>query len=795
MSAHIPKGFFAYPSQPLGLGETVRAAIDKINQGGSATVRPWEECRVGGKIIVAEICKEIDHADFFCADLTRLNPNVMFELGYAIARDRRIWLILDTSISASQTQFEQLRILTTVGYASYCNSDEIVREFYRDQPQYDLGSTIFRQAIRPNLGPTTEHTLLYLKSRHETEASVRVTKRVQTTGLLGVRLIVDDPRESAVQTLTWYGTQVFGADAVVCHLTDPERDGARLHNARHSLVAGMAVGMERRLLMLAEGELLAPMDYRELLKTYAKPSEAVGRLDEFLVPIEGDVSSQEATRLSYSSAVRVATELRGLRLGEFVAENEVDRLVRDYFVETAPYREAMEGRHAIFIGRKGCGKTANLLKLAEELRADPRNLVCVVKPVAYQLHGVVELLKRYKERDAKGHAIESLWKFLLYTEIALAVVREIEARPSRTLDGDEDSLVNLLHQQAGIFRDDFSVRLERCVEGLVAAKAENAGMEESRLAISEALHQGVLRELRLLLGRVLRRRQLVSVLVDNLDKAWDKKADIPSLAEFLLGLLSAPNNIRSDFRHDDKWREPVNLGLTIFLRSDIFYKLLSSAREPDKITHSRIAWNDPELLLRVIEERFVASHAGNVAPVELWERYFCPRVNGLPTKSYLLARILPRPRDLIFLVKAAIAIAVNRGHPVVTESDIVDAEKQYSQYALESIIVENGLGVRDLESVLYEFVASGPYLGQAEVESRLAKTSVAGDDYPAVIDHLSGLTFLGLEVAENDFRFAEDPHEYRKTLVMARRFAESRRRPPRYKINPAFWAFLEIAES
>jgi hypothetical protein len=101
MTNAAPRGFFAYPSNPPTIGEAIRAAATSINGGGEIFIKPWEECSVGGKIIIQEICREIEQADLFCADLTHLNPNVMFELGYAIAINKRIWLVLDTSITDS----------------------------------------------------------------------------------------------------------------------------------------------------------------------------------------------------------------------------------------------------------------------------------------------------------------------------------------------------------------------------------------------------------------------------------------------------------------------------------------------------------------------------------------------------------------------------------------------------------------------------------------------------------------------------------------------------------------------
>ena len=111
-------GFFAYPSDPRSAGEAIRQAIADVNKlPGDVKIHRWEQCRVGGKIVITEICRKIDQCELFCADVTGINPNVMFELGYAIARGKRIWLILDPSLVESARAFRQLQVLTTVGYA------------------------------------------------------------------------------------------------------------------------------------------------------------------------------------------------------------------------------------------------------------------------------------------------------------------------------------------------------------------------------------------------------------------------------------------------------------------------------------------------------------------------------------------------------------------------------------------------------------------------------------------------------------------------------------------------------
>jgi len=174
-----PTGFFAYPSTPKTISETIQTAVSTINRSGLVSIKVWEDCRIGGKVIVDEICKEITNADLFCADLTHLNANVMFELGFAIAKNRRVWLLLDTSIVEARKRFDQLRILTTVGYANYCNSRDIEQAFYKESPYSDLKSTIFEMAIYPNLPQGNQSKLVYLKNKHNTEASTRISKRVE----------------------------------------------------------------------------------------------------------------------------------------------------------------------------------------------------------------------------------------------------------------------------------------------------------------------------------------------------------------------------------------------------------------------------------------------------------------------------------------------------------------------------------------------------------------------------------------------------------------------------------------
>ena len=249
-----------------------------------------------------------------------------------------------------------------------------------------------------------------------------------------------------------------------------------------------------------------------------------------------------------------------------------------------------------------------------------------------------------------------------------------------------------------------------------------------------------------------------------------------------------------NFKGRDSRRQSIRLSLAIFLRSDIFYRIREVAHEPDKMSYSLLSWDDTELLCRIIEERFSSSFSPPLDPGVLWERYFCPTVNGIPTREYITGAILKRPRDIIFLVNAAVTIAINRGRTRIEADDILDAEKQYSLHAFESVTVENTLPNINLEDVIFEFVGMPAILTKSEALDVLQFAGIPEEMTKRMIDVLHDLTFLGLEVEEGRFVFSDAPKESRRNKTLARRFAQKKGQEERFQIHKAFRAFLETEE-
>jgi predicted AAA+ superfamily ATPase len=569
-------GFFAYPSKPHSIPEIINSAIKEINKSQECQIKTWQECSISGKIIIDVICREIDRSDLFIADLTGANPNVLFELGYAIGKQKRVWLILDTSIEESKTLYDQLKILTTVGYSPYSNSQNIIDEFFKEHPWTDLDDTIFKNSIEPSLDTQDNEKLLYLKNQHETEASTQLDRIVQS---FLIPFTISDPRESSVNTLVWYGTKIWSSPGVIAHFSGESRRGYRLHNSRYAFVSGLAHGLEKPLLMLAEEDYPIPIDYKDILFHYKTPSDCAKYAQEWLESISANYARKQKSKQEYAKKISLVTDLRNLSLGEYQAENEEDTL-ENYFVETPYFHRLFNGEPSIVVGNKGSGKTANFLMVANRLKEDKRNLVCVIKPLSYDVQGVVRLSKLFEERDKKGYVSEVLWKYLIYSEIAITAYDEIKQLPYVNPDSPEDRLMKLMESSDGALKDDFAVRLERCVETVLSSKTKES-LHGFRESISENLHENTLRDLRELLGELLSNRQRVIVLIDNLDKAWDRSEDIDHLSVFLFGLMGVSNSIPKEFARKDHWRKPVNISITLFIRNDIFSRIMKHASEPD----------------------------------------------------------------------------------------------------------------------------------------------------------------------------------------------------------------------
>jgi hypothetical protein len=688
-------------------------------------------------------------------------------------------------------------LLDTVGQVRFTNSEQIQAQFQGERPDLQ-GRPLFTSMLSPGLAPS-EPIIFYVAEPHQTDAGRQATALLSGRVSDALPLVIADPREASAQTLPWYVQQVYAAEAVVIHLASRRRHGAVVHNARASMIAGLARGLKRPILMLAEDDHVSALDYRELLYRYSAAQDCATRLGYWLERELAPAQHRQAGARDHATALRLSTELGSVNLGEYVAENEASGLSR-YFVETSSYQSVLSGASRVYVGSKGSGKSATALQSHMAVRQDKRDLACLIKPAGYDMDGIVRLLASYEERDEKGYVAESLWKYLLTTELALAVEDDLASRPAGVMpESPEWALMRYLAENKDWIKGDFATRLERAVDSLESAPRHRK-IADQRGAVSEALHAGPIRSLRALLAPALAGRRKVFILVDNLDKAWDSRGDIPQLSRLIIGLLGSMDAFRRELQKAAVGSE-LDVSLSLFVRSDIFVAVAALAREPDKLPVRRIRWEDEVMLLDVVERRYAASREKDAAPGDLWTRFFCATVANRPVRDWLTWVCLPRPRDILFLCHAAVDQAVARRHSKVTQEDLLAAQRQYSLFAFESAGVECQLRVDRIDDVLLEFAGASTTLSVPQLNDVLHAAGVELDSYPDVIDALRDVSFLGVKTGDTMTMFTDTPREKQRADILALRWAatQSSRRDdlattpePTYQVHPAFWAYLEM---
>jgi hypothetical protein len=160
--------------------------------------------------------------------------------------------------------------------------------------------------------------------------------------------------------------------------------------------------------------------------------------------------------------------------------------------------------------------------------------------------------------------------------------------------------------------------------------------------------------------------------------------------------------------------------------------------------------------------------------------------------EYLTHVTFPRPRDLLYLTRAAIDIALTRRHSRVEADDVLKAEHDYSQFAFEAMRVETQIPGIDVDELLLQFAGAPSVLEVGEVRNYIAAAGGAGRE-DEVIDVLRELTFLGVETATGEFVFSDDPQIKRRTDVLSERRTRDGQ-PMRLRASRALWAFLQIAD-
>ena len=83
---------------------------------------------IAGRPLVAPIFEGISETNLLIADVTVLNFNVAYEIGYAIGTTKRAYLIRHSGLNTDENAVRRVGIFDTLGYESYRDSDDLFRK-------------------------------------------------------------------------------------------------------------------------------------------------------------------------------------------------------------------------------------------------------------------------------------------------------------------------------------------------------------------------------------------------------------------------------------------------------------------------------------------------------------------------------------------------------------------------------------------------------------------------------------------------------------------------------------------
>lgn len=787
--------FYAYPAEPPTTEEAINGAIAIIRRDEEAKryrvrFKTWPEMNVSGKDMPRTVLRQIDRAEIFACDLTYPNMNVSFELGYAIGRFKRVFATLNRGIKTAQSNFATFNFgLTGLGYASYDNHQDLANAFLVEKPWATVDHKLLDEQYKSPVRRPDRPRLLYVKPGMSTD-SVIATEELLRSSSFRNGLYVDDPKETPSQLLDWYASEAAVADAVIVHFLSDDHQDSIAHNLKASLIAGLAYGLNRELLMLAHEPFKKPADYRHLLRTHQTAESCKQRAGDWITSVAEDLPRRRPAEANESPPNEL--ELRHLTVGQNVAEHEQAEL-NDYFVETPSYSRAATSSATVLVGRRGSGKTAIMYALLSKVRRDRQDHSTPINPVGYEIDGLVRVLSSIEQRSERGFLIEILWKYLIYSEIALSMELELTDRVMyQPLTPEEDAFLAYCESRADAIKPPFSERLDNAIQSLEGIGTSASGTPQ-RLRVSEGLHHDVLRDLRKHIGEVLGSSRSLVVVIDNLDRPWNAGPHLDQLSELISGLLTVIQSLPPDLARSDHGLKSVDAKIIVLLRSDIFASVRPSISEPDKLPIERVTWDVPDLLLNVLDERLLLNAPNSVDTSELWETLFPRKVSGTTAREFILRSTLPRPRDLIYLVTDAINNAKSTGEGIVSAENLIKASENYSEWLFDAVQVEDDPRKNKLGPIMLEFAGFPAQVSLADVESCLAKANVEEPDQEYYLNLLCDIGFLGI-ARNGTFQYPTDERQRALWRSVANRIASQQGIQETYEVHKAFHSVLEITE-
>lgn len=690
--------FVIYPADPA-VGNTIETALKNLHTNN---FQSWKEIDVAGHFIGTEVLNRIASASRVVADISILNFNVTYEIGYAIGRGKPIILLRNKAIAPSSPSLQELGVFDTLGYEDYQNSDALISILQSNRNDRGLlPSSISLKRIAP----------VYLTdAKFKTDAATRIVSRVKKARL---RFRSFDPNEQVRLSGLDAIHQVAESYAVLAHFIPSNIKGAKLHNLRSSFIAGLAHGMRKVTLLLQDGDDPVPIDYRDFVVSFKDPRDIDSAVNDFATSATDAL--QEAIDPVFP---REENPLERIHLGTSSAENEI-RDLSAYYIETEAFQRAYRGDVRLVIGRKGSGKSALFYQVRDRIRSARGNIVLDLKPDGYKLLKFKDEVLRLMSKGTQEHTLTAFWEYLLLLETCHKILekdRLHHTRDPRLFEpyrGLSDAYETDMYVSEGDFSERLSGLLTHISGEYRTRFGTSTGTALSKAILTELMYVHDVRKLRDRVVSYLKNKNALWLLFDNIDKGWPAHGVGEQDVVIIKDLLEATRKLQRQLE-----RQEIDCRTLVFLRNDVYQHLVQSTPDRGKESKVLLDWTDPDLLRELLRRRFVATGSldRSVLFEDVWRSLSVSHVKGEESAQYLIDRCLMRPRALIDLISHCRAFAINLGHREMDESDIRKGVAAFST----DLVTEIGLEIQDVlpeaNDVLYAFIGASERISAADLE-------------------------------------------------------------------------------
>jgi hypothetical protein len=401
-----PIAFVAYSSREPAIEQLIGNAVHVAN-GNSDRVRyeSWVYNDIAGNPLISPIIDSIDESAFIIADITTLNLNVVYEIGFAIGRRKRVYLIRDQGTDGDKALAREAGIFDTLGYHEYSNQDDLVRR---------LTSNIDPEPLSFSLELDHRAPVYLIEPPVKGLAATAMISRLKKARYRYRSFIPgEDVRLSATDAIR----QVALSSGVVVAIEDLKKPHAQVHNVRSLFVAGLADGMGKPLIVLCPAGTDAPLDVRDEVQHYRDENDIAQHIAELALEVTDHLQQDTP------SPIDTASLLQSIHIGDPTAENEMATL-SEYYLQTHEYQQSLHGHVNLAVGRKGSGKTALFIQLRDKIRSDKRNVVVDLRPEGYQLIKLKEDMLAHLSEGSRQHLITAFWEYLILLEVAYKLLEK-----------------------------------------------------------------------------------------------------------------------------------------------------------------------------------------------------------------------------------------------------------------------------------------------------------------------------------------------------------------------------------